>query len=253
MNALLTPDVTDRLLEIVRSARPTAVAIGMPGLRDREKVSLLVEDLSQAAGCPVQMTADAHIAVLGAFLGSPGIVVIAGTGSAAAGWDGQRWVHAGGHGFLLGDEGSGYWLGRAAARAALRWEDRLGGSELIHRTVTQTVGSNLDDLITDVNTHPAQRDRLTVLAPAITALAADDLEARRITERAAEDLAAMAESIRCRLGPLPVSGAGGVFRSPLLWQRFVELTGATRPLATPAVGAALLTAGTVRVPPYPDA
>jgi N-acetylglucosamine kinase-like BadF-type ATPase len=47
------------------------------------------------------------------------VVVIAGTGSAAFGWNGESQARAGGHGFLLGDEGSAYWIGRAAARAAL--------------------------------------------------------------------------------------------------------------------------------------
>ncbi len=123
----------------------------------------------------------------------------------------------------------------------------MGGSELIHRTVTETVGSGLDALdalVGEVSTHPAERDRLTVLAPAITAIAAEDAEARRIVRRAAEHLAALADSVQRRLGPLPVAGAGGVFRAPVIWDHFAELTGATRPLAPAAVGAALL-AGTL--------
>jgi hypothetical protein len=38
----------------------------------------------------------------------------------------------------------------------------------------------------------------------------------------------------------PVAGAGGVFRAPVIWDRFAELTGAVRPAACAAVGAALL-------------
>ena len=137
-------------------------------------------------------------------------------------------------------KGSAYWIGRAAARAALRWEDQMGGSELIHRTVIQATGKGLDALIAEVSTHPAERDRLSALAPAITAIAAEDAEARRIALRAAEHLAALADAVQRRLGPLQVAGAGGVFRAPVIWDRFAELTGATRPLAPAAVGAALL-------------
>ena len=49
-----------------------------------------------------------------------GIALISGTGSVAWGRtpDG-RTARAGGWGYLLGDEGSGYWVGRQAVRHAL--------------------------------------------------------------------------------------------------------------------------------------
>ena len=52
---------------------------------------------------------------------STGVAVIAGTGSAAWGKNGRgEEARAGGWGYLLGDEGSGYWLGREAVRHSLR-------------------------------------------------------------------------------------------------------------------------------------
>ena len=115
-----------------------------------------------------------------------------------------------------------------------------GGSALIHRAVIEAAGQGLEALIGEVCTHPAERARLTALAPVVTALAAEDPEARKIALRAAEHLAALAEAIRRRLGPLPVAGAGRVFSAPVIWDRFAELTGAVRPLAAATVGAALL-------------
>jgi N-acetylglucosamine kinase-like BadF-type ATPase len=247
MNALLTKGFAGHLEEIIRAAGATAAGIGLPGLRQHDKAQRLAETLAGQTGCAVHITGDAECARVGAFLGAPGVVVIAGTGSAAFGWNGKSSVQVGGHGFLLGDEGGAYWIGRAAARAALRWEDQMGGSELIHHAVTKAVGSGLDDLIGQVNTHPAERDRLTVLAPVVTGLAAEDPEAQRIARRAAEHLAALAQTAQRRLGPphpanapLPVAGAGGVFHAQVIWDRFAELTGAIRPLAPAAVGAALL-------------
>jgi glucosamine kinase len=240
MNALLTDGFAGHLREIIGAADATAAGIGLPGMRRPDEARRLGETLTRQTGCPVHVTGDADSARAGAFLGAPGVIVIAGTGSAAFGWNGESSARAGGHGFLLGDEGSAYWIGRAAVRAALRWEDQMGGSELIHRAVIQATGSGLDALIADVCTHPAERDRLTVLAPAITAIAAEDAEARRIALRAAGHLAALADAVLRRLGPLPVAGAGGVLRAPVIWDRFAELTGATRPLASAAVGAALL-------------
>jgi glucosamine kinase len=240
MNALLTGGFVERLAEIIEAARPTAAGIGLPGVRTEGQARRIGQTLTRQTGCPVHVCGDAETARAGAFLGAPGVVVIAGTGSAAFGWDGENQARAGGHGFLLGDEGSAYWIGRAAARAALRFQDQLGGSEPIHRAVVLATGQSLNALISATSAHPAERWRLTALAPVLTALAAEDPEARRIADRAAGHLAALAEAVQKRLGPLPVAGAGGVFAAPAIWDRFAELTGATRPLAGPAVGAALL-------------
>jgi len=240
MNALLTDGFAAHLRHIVEAADATAAGIGLPGIRQPSRARELSEALTRQTGCPVHVTGDAESARAGAFPGAPGLVVIAGTGSAAYGWNGDSSVQAGGHGFLLGDEGSAYWIGRAAVRAALRFQDQMGGSEPIHRAVIRAAGKSLDALVSDVCTHPAERDRLTALAPAVTALAAEDPVARKISLKAARHLAGLAGSIRRRLGPLPVAGAGGVFDAPVIWDRFAELTGAVRPAATAAVGAALL-------------
>jgi glucosamine kinase len=252
MNALLTAGLVDELEAIIAAADPTAVGIGLPGLHLADQARQLSQALARQAGVPVHVTGDVDTARCGAFLGAPGIVVIAGTGSAALGWDGERFARAGGHGFLLGDDGSAYWIGREAVRAALRFQEQAGGSELIHQMVAKVTGTDLDVLISEINAHPADRSRLTVLAPAITSIAGHDPEAHRIVRRAAEQLAALAESILRRLGPLPVAGAGGVFRAPPIWARFTELTSATRPLAPAAVGAALLAATCAPRSPSPS-
>ena len=129
MNALLTGDLTDRLAALIGGVDAAdAAGVGVPGLRSRDAAAALGAELTRRAGNPVQVATDGETAWLGAFGGSPGIAVFAGTGSGAVGCDGRRWARAGGHGFLLGDEGSAYWIGRAAANAALRWDDRMGGS-----------------------------------------------------------------------------------------------------------------------------
>jgi N-acetylglucosamine kinase-like BadF-type ATPase len=241
MNALLTMAHPDRLLELIRQARVVAAGIGLPGLRSAERAAALAGELTMRAGCPVHVTNDGETAWLGAFGGEPGIVVMAGTGSAAFGCDGERWARAGGHGFLLGDEGSAYWIGRAAVQAALRWEDGMdGGSQALHRAVTGASGQDLAALVRDVHSRPADRDRLAGLAPVVTALASQDQTARRIAQLAGRNLAALAGVVRRRLGPLPVAGLGGVLTAPVIWDAFAELTGAARPLAPPEVGAALL-------------
>ena len=137
MNALLTDGFAGHLRQIVEAADATAAGVGMPGVRQTGQARDLSEALTRQTGRPVHVTGDADSARAGAFLGAPGVVVIAGTGSMASGWNGESSARAGGHGFLLGDEGGAYWIGRAAVRAALRWEDGMGGSKIIHRAVIQ--------------------------------------------------------------------------------------------------------------------
>lgn len=70
-------------------------------------------------------------------------MVIAGTGSVAARIEDHRLVaSAGGHGWLLGDEGSAFWLGREAVRATLHALDR-------GRTDGDLVTAVLDELVDD--------------------------------------------------------------------------------------------------------
>jgi len=67
---------------------------------------------------------DAHIAYMGAIGSKPGVLLIAGTGSIAiARKSGGTMIRAGGWGPTFGDEGSGFWIGRAAVRTALRAHD----------------------------------------------------------------------------------------------------------------------------------
>jgi N-acetylglucosamine kinase-like BadF-type ATPase len=240
MNALLTTDFAERLLGLIKAEGATAAGIGLPGLRSPADAARLSGELAELAGRPVQVVSDGQAAVLGAFGTAPGIAVFAGTGSGAMGFDGQRWARAGGHGFLLGDEGSAYWIGRAAANAALRWEDGMGGSAALRDAVISATGTALAGLVAGVHSHPAERDRMTMLAPVVTGLAAVDEAARQIAGQAAVQLAELALAVRRQLGPLPVCGLGGVLSAPVIWDRFAGLTGAVRPLAPPEVGAALL-------------
>ncbi len=252
MNALLTVDLADRLATLATRAGVGAVGIGMPGVRSEVAAGILADDVARRCGCPVRVAPDAVAARLGAFLGGPGVVVAAGTGSVAIGWDGRRTARAGGHGFLLGDEGGAYWIGGEAARSTLRWCDGMGGSEALSTAVLEAVGleaagtdadrADAEGLVRVVHSRPTDREVLARLAPIVTSLAATDSEAARIAAAAAHHLAALVSAVRRRLGPLPVAGVGGVFGADAVWRPFADLTDARRPMAAPSVGALFLAA-----------
>ncbi len=73
----------------------------------------------------VQMTTDLHIACLGAHQGEDGAIVILGTGSSGLAMVGGEVFEYGGHGFVVGDKGSGAWIGRKAISLTLETLDGI--------------------------------------------------------------------------------------------------------------------------------
>src|SRR5207245_10207658 len=72
-------------------------------------------------------------ALLGAIGDGPGALVLAGTGSIVVAHDGRgRWTRAGGLGPLVGDEGSGVWLGREWLRTLAAGGDLSTVLRLVH-------------------------------------------------------------------------------------------------------------------------
>ncbi|MBW4095917.1 MAG: ATPase [Acidobacteria bacterium] len=102
-------DVSDVELVIAGSG-------GIDTDEDAEALAQLIRP--SVSGAHVQVVHDTRL-LLAAGGTDTGVAVIAGTGSAAWGTDGTHSARAGGWGYLLGDEGSGYWYGREAVRHSL--------------------------------------------------------------------------------------------------------------------------------------
>jgi glucosamine kinase len=70
-----------------------------------------------------------------------GLALVAGTGAVASRITGRRsTATVDGDGWLLGDDGSGFWLGRGAARAALRMADGRGAPTALAASVGRALG-----------------------------------------------------------------------------------------------------------------
>jgi len=111
-----------------RTIVPAAICLGIAGV-DRHDEARTVAAIMRRIGhkSRVLVVNDALIALVAGAGDDPGIVIIAGTGSivygrSAAG-DAAR---AGGWGHMIGDEGSGYWIGREALAAVMRASDGRG-------------------------------------------------------------------------------------------------------------------------------
>ncbi|MCT2582627.1 N-acetylglucosamine kinase [Actinophytocola gossypii] len=262
-----------RVAEAVRDAlagapRVRACVLGMAGeskFTDPAVVAAFETALDQVGVTgPVTVVSDAEVAFASATSEPTGTVVIGGTGAVAARIVDHRkasWID--GWGWLLGDEGSAYWIGREAVRVTLRTLQLAEPPGPLARAVLTEALPTLSDvdtktvnhLITAANAEPPIR--LARFASTVSALAATDPAAADIVTRAAEHLAAIAQTARQPDEDTPIVLAGSVIgpESPVgaaLRARLASLTEAPVLFAPDgALGAAWLAALSVTGPTAP--
>ncbi len=217
--------------------------------------------------CPVRVEHDSVAALAGATEGKPGVVVMAGAGSIAYGEDPSgNAARAGGYGPILGDEGSGYDIGRRALIAVLRAEDgRSPATVLTERIKRRFMLDRMTDLIHLVYGSPAPLDRpeIAALAPMVVEAAREgDAIAREILRVAGRELGLAAAAVLQRLewedgSPIPVAGVGEIFSAGnLLTLPMQQVIQSACPQAqmmqakhTPAYGAVLLALRSIGIEP----
>jgi glucosamine kinase len=200
-------------------ARTRACVVGMAGvskLSDPAVASVFGEVWAGLGlGAEVVVVSDAEAAFASATPAPDGTVLVAGTGSIAGRIRKRRMVStAGGYGWLLGDEGSAYWLGREAVRATL---DALTGRATPGALARSVLAeSEVDDedplrarrrLITVANAEAPVR--LARFAP-LVGDATGDPAAEEILDRAAGLLAETALATRDPGEDTPVVLVGSV-------------------------------------------
>jgi hypothetical protein len=114
-----------RALAAAGQRHAAVLVVGAAGAgRETERGELEQALRGEALADRLVVTTDIEIALAAAFGEGPGIVVIAGTGSVVIGRDPEgRILRRGGYGWQMGDEGSGYAIGRAALGAVSRAKD----------------------------------------------------------------------------------------------------------------------------------
>jgi N-acetylglucosamine kinase-like BadF-type ATPase len=172
--------------------RTNVLVVGAAGVgREEERVALRDALRIEGVADRLVVTTDIEIALEAAFGPSPGIVLLAGTGSfgAARLADGSV-VRQGGYGWQMGDEGSAYAIGRAALGAAGRGHDGRGPATSLEASlVGMTRSAAFTDLVRwSQSAGPAE---VASLAAAVLAAAdAGDQVAQDILRDAAAALAA---------------------------------------------------------------
>lgn len=227
------------------------VGIGVAGAATQHSEAWLREVVA-----PVLPTAyivpssDLEIALVGARGERRGILILAGTGSAAYGVNDEGdTVLVGGWGYLLGDEGSGYWIGMQALRWVTWAEDgRSLGTELTQALLTELQLEHPRDLIGWLHRldKPPVRE-IAALAPVVLKVAkGGDPIAYQLIWGSAEALVAMgrATAEKLRIAEPHYVFAGGLLETPNLLSYFLceklRIPNIPHRLHPPVIGAALL-------------
>jgi glucosamine kinase len=215
------------LAEVAAAARVplsgvTRTCFGLAGSSSVSVRNWATQTIASVVAGELLLCGDEEIALDAAFAGGPGILLIAGTGSNAIGRSPTGALFgAGGWGPVLGDEGSGYWIGLEAIRAALHAQDRASGdmqnsasSSILLREIERYwhIGS-LGDLVALANlrapSDAAAPPDFASLAPVVARCAEQgDSLADEILARAGEELAGLVTLVFRKMTEAPSAMAG---------------------------------------------
>lgn len=208
------------------------LGIGMAGAGseiDRQKIRAELLPLEKVPSC--YLTDDGEIAVLGAHAGKSGLVTIAGTGSIVygVGPDGSK-RRGGGWGPLLGDEGSGFWIGISALKAIIKAVEKRGPQTVLtDKIVTYLQLDNLRQLVPLVYQERLPRKEIASLAPlTIEAMEEGDEVARCIIDYGIDELVSTVQSVeknmhgKSNIAMLKIAVIGGLFNNPTFFHLFQE-------------------------------
>ena len=183
----------------VRRGEVTRTCVGVAGfsiLEVREWAWMVVDRI---VGGEVEVCGDDDIALDAAFHGGLGVLLIGGTGAVVMGRcsDGKR-MTAGGWGPAVGDEGSGFWIGREAVRESLRSLDRGGSTKLLEAIRVAWGAGDVGKVVGIANARPGPD--FAALAPVVAYCGQDGDEiAEGVLTRAGLELAEQVEVVWTRM------------------------------------------------------
>ena len=163
----------------------------------------------------IEVIGDMEIALEAAFGDGPGVMVTAGTGSIAYGRNAEgKTARAGGWGFAISDEGSGYWIGKTAVATAVREGEQTQDTCLLKAIAKSWGVSSHHQVVVTANGIPAP-DFAALFPVVLKAAEKQNKQAREVLTQAAKELVALAEDVINQVfsdaKSVPVAMSGGVF------------------------------------------
>lgn len=183
----------------------------------------------------MHLTTDLHTACLGAHEGKDGAVIVIGTGSCGFSSGNGEALILGAHGFLMGDKGSGAWIGLEAIKAILLAADDLGPQTLLSRSVVQHLGCDGLGIVAKMTDVPSRN--YAKIAPLVFAAAEqEDAVALNILNEAGLYISALANKL-LTTNPQRLSMIGGVSMRLLPWLDESVVAQVSDPIEQPEFGA----------------
>jgi N-acetylglucosamine kinase-like BadF-type ATPase len=213
--------------------RVAAIVIGMAGYSTAiaAGAEFARTSVAEAVGAVPRIVSDLAVAYASGSVDPHGYVVIAGTGSGAAEIDrGEIVARRGGWGWLLGDEGAGFWLGREAVRQALFEAERGPVHSALGGLVVERLGVDPARPLEGLLRMPYQQPPVAIaqLAPLVSDLADADPAAAAIAARAAQTLAGLVLDLDPRPGrPIVITGSVLLAADPIRGAFIEQIENAT--------------------------
>ena len=208
-------------LEREGGGRAGAVALGIAGA-DRPADRAVLREILRRIGFRerVIVANDARIAFVAGSRLRVGLALVCGTGSIAWGQNASGAIaRAGGWGWHLGDEGSGFWIGERAIREVLRASDGRGPATSLEEPLLRHFGiARPEEVIGALYDRDYPRHDVALFSVRVEEAALrGDVVARGILADAAGELVLAATSVITRLGlesaAYDVVLSGGTFRA----------------------------------------
>lgn len=206
---------------------PNTLTAGVSGLTNLEADATKLLSLTQAVGIQkVILAHDSITAFLGTLGDENGVVVASGTGVVTFGVGPSSTARVDGWGWIMGDAGSGFWIGKQALEAVMRAHDKRGGATQLTERV-QMHFPNLEDAYIEIQSNPERVQVVASFAKDVSELAQTDLIAKEISDLAAMELAdsvatAWQRVSRPSLRP-KIAVTGSVFKNSRLHETFINL------------------------------
>jgi N-acetylglucosamine kinase-like BadF-type ATPase len=204
----------------IKELRVDSVYMGITGVMQDGSIQNQIKLVFE---CDSQIVSDIELAYRANFTEGNGILLYAGTGSVSFAIDDDGKTHQiGGWGYLLGDEGAGYWIGRESIRHALsviesnasRTPDSL--ATLVLKEMDASDWNSVKSFV-----YSQERSKIAALSAIVNKAAEkNDADAILILTKAAAHLAELVDRMDKQLvrKALPVTFTGGISNSQILYR-----------------------------------
>ncbi|MCY6371876.1 N-acetylglucosamine kinase [Clostridium ganghwense] len=176
------------------------ISLGLAGVEAGDNKNIVKKTIEEKFKVKILVYNDAEIAMAALLKGEDGILTIAGTGSISIGTLEGKKAKSGGWGHLLGDEGSGYYIGIETLKLMIQEDDEIKEKGLLTRSIMKYLNIKEADEIKGF-VYSSTKDEIAALTPVVVSCAEKgDNKALIILKNAGEALGITTIRVAKKLG-----------------------------------------------------